>query len=56
MNQFSNRAYMDIEVSKYNKIFLGKIAKNSKIGNFEGSSIWFKRALERENRLEKYRL
>ena len=51
-----NRAYIDIEVSKYHKIYLGKIAKNSKIGNFEGSSIWFKRALEKENRLQKYRL
>ena len=35
---------------------LGKIARDFKIGNFEGSSIWFKQVLERENQLQKYLL
>ena len=30
--------------------------KNCKIGNFEGSSIWFKEALERANQLQKHLL
>ena len=34
----------------------GKLQKNCKIGNFEGSSICLKQALERENQLQKYLL
>ena len=60
MNQIGIRAYIDIEVSKYYKICLGKITfcilamvvkdirgkfqKICKIENFEGSSIWLKEA------------
>jgi len=66
--QISSRAYIDIEVSKYHKIFLGKIIfwlrvlqtfgaickKNCKIGNYEGAGIWLKQALDREFQLQKY--
>ena len=31
-----------------------KLQTNCKIRNFEGSSIWLKQALERENQLQKY--
>ena len=34
----------------------GKLQKNYKIGNFGGSSIWLKQALERENHVHKYLL
>ena len=33
-----------------------KLQKNYKIGNFGGSSIWLKQALERENHFQKYLL
>ena len=34
----------------------GKLQKIKKIGNFWGSSIWLKQALERENHPHKYLL
>jgi len=65
--QISSRAYIDIEVSQYHKIYLGKIifwpwvsktseasCKILQIGNFEGSRFWLNQVLDREYQLQKY--
>ena len=44
-----------LESALYKAMIL-HFAKNYKIGNFWGSSIWLKQATERENHLQKYLL
>ena len=69
INQISSRDYTDIDVSKYQKVNSGKTifwpwvlktpgvnCQKIQIGNFGGSRIWLKQALERVNRLQKYLL